>query len=61
VLRRGAGHDTLLIDADEQASAMDFTRHAAATHREPGYTAIQTHEAVLPCRSADWRPSMRTS
>jgi chromosome partitioning protein len=46
VLRASAGHDTLLIDADEQASTMDFTRQRQ--HRltgEPGYTAIQTREA----------------
>jgi chromosome partitioning protein len=46
VLRAGAGHDTLLIDADEQASAMDFTRQRQRRLTgEPGYTAIQTHEA----------------
>jgi chromosome partitioning protein len=46
VLRALAGHDTLLIDADEQASAMDFTRQRQQRlHGEPGYTAIQTREA----------------
>jgi chromosome partitioning protein len=46
VLRASGGHDTLLIDADEQSSAMDFTRQRQ--HRlngEPGYTAMQTREA----------------
>jgi chromosome partitioning protein len=46
VLRAATGHDTLLIDADEQASAMDFTRQRQQRlNGEPGYTAIQTREA----------------
>jgi chromosome partitioning protein len=46
VLRATEGHDTLLIDADEQSSAMDFTRQRQRRlHGEPGYTAIQTREA----------------
>jgi chromosome partitioning protein len=46
VLRAGAGSDTLLIDADEQSSAMDFTRQRQRRlNGEPGYTAIQTREA----------------
>jgi|SRR6267142_1275024 len=46
VLRAAAGHDTLLIDADEQSSAMDFTRQRQRRlNGEPGYTAIQTREA----------------
>jgi chromosome partitioning protein len=46
VLRATAGHDTLLIDADEQLSAMDFTRQRQRRLKgEPGYTAIQTREA----------------
>jgi chromosome partitioning protein len=46
VLRAAAGHDTLLIDADEQSSAMDFTRQRQRRLKgEPGYTAIQTREA----------------
>jgi chromosome partitioning protein len=46
VLRAAAGHDTLLIDADEQSSAMDFTRQRQRRLTgEPGYTAIQTREA----------------
>jgi chromosome partitioning protein len=46
VLRATAGHDTLLIDADEQSSAMDFTRQRQRRLAgEPGYTAIQTREA----------------
>ena len=46
VLRAAAGFDTLLIDADEQASAMDFTRQRQQRlHGEPGYTALQTREA----------------
>jgi len=46
VLRAAAGSDPLLIDADEQASAMDFTRQRQQRlDGEPGYTAIQTREA----------------
>jgi chromosome partitioning protein len=46
VLRAVAGHDTLLIDVDEQSSAMDFTRQRQRRlNGEPGYTAIQTREA----------------
>jgi chromosome partitioning protein len=46
VLRATAGSDTLLIDADEQSSAMDFTRQRAQRLQgEPGYTAMQTREA----------------
>jgi chromosome partitioning protein len=46
VLRAAAGADTLLIDADEQSSAMDFTRQRQRRLQgEPGYTAIQTREA----------------
>ena len=46
VLRAVAWHDTLLIDADEQSSAMDFTWQRQRRLRgEPGYTAIQTREA----------------
>ena len=46
VLRARAGSDTLLIDADEQSSAMDFTRQRQRRlNGEPGYTAIQTREA----------------
>ena len=46
VLRAAAGADVLLIDADEQSSAMDFTRQRQRRiGGEPGYTAIQTREA----------------
>ena len=46
VLRSTPGHDVLLIDADEQGSAMDFTRQRQQRLKDgPGYTAIQTREA----------------
>jgi chromosome partitioning protein len=46
VLRTVAGQDVLLIDADEQGSAMDFTRQRQRrTEGDAGYTAIQTREA----------------
>jgi chromosome partitioning protein len=46
VLRSTKGQDVLLIDADEQGSAMDFTRQRQQRMKDgPGYTAIQTREA----------------
>ena len=46
VLRAASGQDVLLIDADEQGSAMDFTRQRQRrTDGDAGYTAIQTREA----------------
>jgi chromosome partitioning protein len=46
VFRAVEGHDVLLIDADEQGSAMDFTRQRQRRMAgEAGYTAIQTREA----------------
>ncbi len=46
VLRTAAGQDVLLVDADEQGSAMDFTRQRQRrTQGDAGYTAIQTREA----------------
>src|SRR5258706_808 len=46
VLRAAAGQDVLLIDADEQGSAMDFTRQRQRRPEgDAGYTAIQTREA----------------
>jgi chromosome partitioning protein len=46
VLRAASGQDVLLIDADEQGSAMDFTRQRQRRMAgEAGYTAIQTREA----------------
>ena len=46
VFRAVEGHDVLLIDADEQGSAMDFTRQRQSRMAgEAGYTAIQTREA----------------
>src|SRR5713101_9995907 len=45
VLRAVTGQDVLLIDADEQGSAMDFTRQRQRRREgEAGYTAIQTRE-----------------
>jgi chromosome partitioning protein len=46
VLRATAGHDVLLIDADDQGSAMDFTRQRQRRlDGKPGYTALQSREA----------------
>jgi chromosome partitioning protein len=46
VLRAAAGRDVLLVDADEQGSAMDFTRQRQRrTEGKSDYTAMQTREA----------------
>jgi chromosome partitioning protein len=46
VLRAAAGQDVLLIDADEQGSAMDFTRQRQRrSEGKTDYTAMQTREA----------------
>ena len=45
-MRADAGRDVLLVDADEQGSAMDFTRQRRQrTGGDAGYTAIQSREA----------------
>jgi chromosome partitioning protein len=40
VERARAGHDVLLVDADEQATATDFTSLRAELLGAPGYTAV---------------------
>jgi chromosome partitioning protein len=41
VLRALSGHDVLLVDADPQATAWDFTGQRANRNGEPGYTCQQ--------------------
>ena len=47
----------LLIDADEQGSAMDFTRQRQQRMKDgPGYTAIQTREADVAVQVRQMAP-----
>jgi chromosome partitioning protein len=57
VLRAAAGSDVLLIDADEQGSAMDFTRQRQRRLAgAAGYTAIQTREADVAVQVRQMAP-----
>jgi chromosome partitioning protein len=57
VIRATAGHDVLLIDADEQGSAMDFTRQRQRRmDGKPGYTAMQTREADVAVQVRQMAP-----
>ena len=41
------GRDVLLIDGDEQATAMAFTELRTGARGEPGYTAVALHGAAI--------------
>src|SRR5688572_24026632 len=57
VLRAAKGRDVLLIDADEQGSAIDFTRQRQQRMKDgPGYTAIQTREADVAVQVRQMAP-----
>jgi chromosome partitioning protein len=57
VLRASEGHDVLLIDADEQGSAMDFTRQRQQRlNGQAGYTAMQTREADVAVQVRQMAP-----
>jgi chromosome partitioning protein len=57
VLRAAKGRDVLLIDADEQGSAIDFTRQRQRRMKDgPGYTAIQTREADVAVQVRQMAP-----
>jgi chromosome partitioning protein len=57
ILRAAEGRDVLLIDADEQGSAMDFTRQRQQRMKDgPGYTAIQTREADVAVQVRQMAP-----
>lgn len=47
VVRSQAGRDLLLVDADEQATASDFTTIRTEQLGAPGYTAIQLSGAAV--------------
>ena len=57
ILRAAEGRDVLLIDADEQGSAMDFIRQRQQRMKDgPGYTAIQTREADVAVQVRQMAP-----
>ena len=47
IARARAGSDVLLVDGDEQRTALDFTELRAQTLGEAGYTAVALHGAAL--------------
>jgi chromosome partitioning protein len=47
VLRSAAGRDVLLVDADDQATATDFTAVRNESLESAGYTSIQLHGAAV--------------
>ena len=48
VIRALDGYDVLLVDADDQETATDFTRQRnERTGDQAGYTSTQLHE--MPC------------
>src|SRR4051812_43162623 len=47
IARARAGHDVLLVDGDEQRSALDFTELREQIVGTVGYTAVALHGAAL--------------
>src|SRR4051795_10857849 len=47
IARARAGHDVLLVDGDEQRSALDFTELREQLVGKAGYTAVALHGAAL--------------
>lgn len=47
VLRAATGRDVLLVDADDQATATDFTAVRNESLESAGYTSIQLHGAAV--------------
>lgn len=47
IARAGAGRDLLLVDGDEQRTALDFTELRAQLLGAAGYTAVALHGAAL--------------
>ena len=47
VLRSATGRDVLLVDADDQATATDFTAVRNESLESAGYTSIQLHGAAV--------------
>ena len=62
VIRALSGQDVLLIDADDQASAMLFTRQRQQRmYGKPLYTAIQSFEADVIAQVRNLAPNTMTS
>jgi chromosome partitioning protein len=47
IARAGDGKEVLLVDGDEQGTALLFTELRAEQHGTPGYTAVSLHGAAL--------------
>lgn len=56
VERARAGRDVLLVDADEQATATDFTALRAEQLGKPGYTAVALAGAAVRTQILQLRP-----
>ena len=54
--RSRAGFDVLLVDADEQATAMDFTALRTETLGAPGYTAVSLSGPAVRTQVLQMRP-----
>src|SRR5262245_1043130 len=54
-MRATAGRDVLLIDADEQGSAMDFTQQRQHRQGHADYTAIQTRDTDVAVQAQRMR------
>ena len=61
VYRSLAGRDLLLVDADEQATASDFTAIRTEQLGSPGYTAIQLPDLRCERKFCNWRLSTTIS
>ena len=57
VERSRSGRDVLLVDADEQATASDFTALRTEQIGRPGYTAVALSGAAVRTRFSSWHPS----
>src|SRR5689334_15815895 len=56
VERSRAGRDVLLVDADEQATASDFTALRTQQRGSPGYTAVQLSGAAVRTQALQMAP-----
>ena len=55
------GRDVLLIDGDEQGTAMAFTELRSAAKENPGYTAVALQGAAIRTQVRSSLPSIQTS
>src|SRR3954454_22522755 len=54
--RSRAGRDVLLVDADEQGTAMDFTALRTETLGSPGYTAVALSGSAVRTQVLQMQP-----